>query len=67
MNQNKLASEQRFRQLAAAQLRAYRALDHSNTYKRGMKYGAYIAFKSAAWRAEWDKTNAELEAYANEN
>ena len=55
-----LASSKRLRELAAEALREHRARIHEHgfetpaPYVAGIKYGQYLAYKSAAWRVAQD-------------
>ena len=52
---HKLASVQVLRKLAANDLRKHRAF-HSmgDEYSSALRYGSYLAYKSAAWRVDFD-------------
>ena len=55
-----IGSSKNLRRLAANSLRWYRSIDASPAgewyYSKGMAYGQYLAFKSAAWRVNFDAT-----------
>ena len=56
-----IASEKAFRRLAVNHLREYRkARREEDRHRVGMQYGLYIAYKSAAWRVQFDKSMREL-------